>query len=127
MSGPGTSNPDDGGAAANGCNSGAAPDMTGMNAVTISFGDAYGFAYSPACIRVRSGTTITFQGDFTAHPLVGGFASRSSAMADPDSPIHAPASGTATAFVAGDASVYPYYCANHFGSGMMGAIFISPS
>ncbi|HEY1954618.1 MAG TPA: hypothetical protein VGH28_03385 [Polyangiaceae bacterium] len=103
----------------NGCDPGAAQDLTAQAVVTIQFGGSAGFAYSPACAKVKTGTPVTFSGDFTLHPLVGGSATRAAATPDPASPV-------AASFVAGAPGTYPYYCANHFGSGMMGAIFVEP-
>src|SRR5262245_35991043 len=58
-----------GGATVNGCDAATAMDMTTQTAVTIAFPST---AYNPKCVRVKTGTTVTWQGDFTIHPLVGG-------------------------------------------------------
>ncbi len=56
----------------NGCDIGTAVDWTGRSAVAIDF-PAGGFnAYSPPCVRVSTGTQVTFNGPFAQHPLVGG-------------------------------------------------------
>jgi len=61
-------------AGAPGCSTGFAgcttfEDKTGSASVTVSFGGAAGNTYSPKCIKVKVGTSVTFQGSFTFHPL----------------------------------------------------------
>ena len=43
-----------------------------VEATTIDFGGDLGRIYSPKCIRVTSGTVVTFNGTFADHPLVSG-------------------------------------------------------
>ena len=37
--------------------------------VEINFGGVAGLAYKPKCIKIKSGTTLTFKGSFDIHPL----------------------------------------------------------
>ena len=48
----------------NGCELAAAEDLTGQAEVTVLFGGTTGFAYSPKCFRVATGTQVTFAGSF---------------------------------------------------------------
>src|SRR5205814_7047349 len=41
-----------------------------MTGTTISFpAAATDFSYSPKCLKVSAGATVTFSGDFSSHPL----------------------------------------------------------
>jgi plastocyanin len=46
-------------------------DATGSGASrTITFGGVTpGLAYSPKCLKIAAGQTVTFSGDFVSHPL----------------------------------------------------------
>jgi plastocyanin len=109
-----------GGMAINGCDQATAMDMTGSAMVKVTFGAD--FKYTPACVRVKKGTDITFEGDFGFHPLVGGEASLPP-KPDSASPIKHTTTGTAATFKMDLAGTYPYYCENHFPS-MAGAVFV---
>jgi len=115
----------------NGCTLATAEDHTSAAAVQVSFGGTNGsppLKYAPACIKIATTTTLTFAGDFSFHPLTGGKVVNGAANPDPSSPLISPPSGT-TATIGSDlikaGVVYPYYCANHFASGMMGAIYVT--
>jgi plastocyanin len=94
-----------------------------MSAVTIQFP---GLSYTPACIRVKKGTVVTFAGGFAAHPLQGGTVTNGIPMADPTSPITLTNTGMSAMFTLSNAGDVPYYCTNHAASGMMGTIFVEP-
>jgi len=82
--------------------------MTGTT--TIAFpADPTDFSYNPTCLKVPVGTTVTFSGDFTAHPLTPS-AKRG---AQTGSPITATSAGTSKDFTFATAGFYGYYCANH--------------
>jgi len=108
----------------NGCTLAAAADRTAVNAArTVTFP---GFAYTPRCIKIRVGQTVTWSGDLAFHPLRPGLIVGGVPMAQAGNPVpsvSAGASTTATFAAAGD---YGYYCANHFGSGMVGAVYVVP-
>ena len=103
-----------GGQEINGCDgtSAAYTDLRGQASVTITNIDAWGDPHN-ACIGVSSGTTVTWQGDFDTHPLVGGV----SPTTDSSSPItQANASGTddvAITFNATVLTVEGYFCTAH--------------
>jgi plastocyanin len=92
-----------------------------MTNVTITNISAWSIGHQ-ACIRVSAGTTVTWEGNFSAHPLQGGV----SPDLDPTSPITllGSDSGSNPANVDfPDAGAYPYYCATH-ASTMLGVVYV---
>jgi plastocyanin len=110
-------------AAFNGCKLSSADDYTAMNMATIQFA---GLSYSPKCMRIKSGTTVTFEGNFGSHPLEGGTVANGIPTSDPASPITKTQSGTSAMFTLNEAGVVPYFCTFHAAANMMGAIFVEP-
>jgi plastocyanin len=109
----------------NSCTQAAATDMTSMTKVTIDFGGTAD-TYRPNCVEVATGTAVTWSGDFSVHPLMGGTVSGSAPTVDATSPItEAKASGMSATVTFNTAGTFPYYCAVHFGIGMEGAIFVT--
>jgi plastocyanin len=104
----------------NGCDEATAEDHLADAKVQISFGGAVGFKYAPKCIVIKSGTTVTFSGDFASHPLAGGV----DGTKDPSSPITATNTGMSKDFVIAAGGAYGYYCEFHQAGGMKGAIFV---
>lgn len=85
---------------------------------TISFGPNF---YSPKCIRIRAGQTVTFAGEFSSHPLRRASCSPTG-IADASS-------GTSRAFTLSTLGVHGYHCNLHgtdAGLGMAGAIQVVP-
>ena len=79
-------------------------DRTGGTA-TISFVD---FAYTPSCMRVKVGQTVTWSGTFAGHPLKG------AATNDPTGGlVPATSSGTSASTTFTKAGYYGYYCDFH--------------
>lgn len=107
----------------NGCDAATAVDHTADAAVTITFS---GFTYDPACIKVKAGTDVTFEGSFAAHPLRGGVVVGPTATEDPNSPIKATSNGMMATFTMTDPGDYGYYCSIHYTGGMMGAVYVVP-
>lgn len=98
-----------------GCNT--YDDQTASAAVTITFAS---FAYTPKCVQIRSGTKVTWSGDFSSHPLAG--------ACGPAAVIQN-ASSTNAEFTFVGNGVYGYYCGFHGGTGgngMSGAIKVVP-
>jgi plastocyanin len=99
--------------------------MIGMANVTITFPNANSM-YTPKCVKVHTGTTVTFSGgDFADHPLTGGIVVAGSAMpasAGPFTP--AIATGTSASVTPAVPGSYPFYCNVHGSSGMTGALFV---
>lgn len=107
----------------NGCDQATADDLTGMTTATIQFA---GLSYSPACVRVKAGTKVTFEGSFALHPLQGGAVINNVPTPDANSPITLTNSGMTASFTLANAGDVPYYCTSHAISGMKGAIFVEP-
>ena len=51
----------------NGC-----ADANFVAGTTVAFGGAQGLAYSPKCLKIAAGASVTFNGDFSTHPLLKG-------------------------------------------------------
>jgi plastocyanin len=104
-----------------GCGTGANPwiDATQDANPVVTFPTGDPFAYSPRCMRVRLGQTVTFQGDFFSHPL-------NSACGPVASGLPGTSSGGVLPVTLDRAlGTYGYYCGLHgraSGSGMAGAI-----
>lgn len=105
----------------NGCLQSEASDMTGMQNVTITDISAWQIPHS-ACVRVSANTELTWQGNFTIHPLVGG-ETPTTVQASPITAINA-SSGSDDASVTLDAAgTYPYFCKIHLTT-MQGVIYV---
>ena len=91
-----------------------------VGATTIAFGGTTGYAYAPRCLAVPTGTTVTFAGDFSPHPL------SPSALRGtrPGNPITNVSAGSSASFVFPAPGFYAYFCAFHGtlddGTGMAG-------
>ncbi len=83
------------------------------------------FRYDPACLLVAAGQRVTFSGDFSVHQFRPGVAP-SRAASDPPAPMNNPMSarddGTSATFDFPAAGTYPFFCLDHEGTGMYGAI-----
>jgi len=105
----------------NGCTVTAAEDHTADATTTIT---STGFAYGPKCIRIKAGSSVVFNSDFVAHPLVGGSYANMTKTPDPASPIKTQTAGTTATFTFPSAGDFGYYCDAHASFGMIGAIFV---
>ncbi|HEY4122258.1 MAG TPA: hypothetical protein VGM56_30530, partial [Byssovorax sp.] len=81
---------------ANGCTTANTVDETANSDTTVNFGGTLGLIYSPACITITKGSTVTFVGDFVSHPLAGGLTTND--VQDPTSSIQNTTSGTTATF-----------------------------
>jgi len=107
-----------------GCTRAISQDLTGNPSPTVTFAD---FQYVPRCMIIHAGQTITFNGDFDRHPLVGGSFATVTPMPDPSSPIGSTGSGTSKSAMFPSAGTFPFYCAAHgFEYAMTGAVFVDP-
>ena len=105
------------GGAVNGCTAASATDMTGQAAVTVAIS---GFAYSPPCVKVDTGTVVTIDAS-TVHPLRPGTDCHEDTTGQ--SPITSSTSNEAVTF--GSAGTFGFFCANHcVSNGMKGAVFV---
>jgi plastocyanin len=105
----------------NDCDPGMAADMTGMATAAVN---TMGFGYSPKCMRITKGTEVTFNSNFTNHPLRAGEIEMGMEKPDPNSPIKATNSGSMVKFVFPNTGTFGYYCNTHGLSGMYGAIIV---
>ena len=105
----------------NGCTAGSYLDATAAGAsrtVTFTF-----FKYSPACLTIAAGQSVTFSGDFYSHPLRAGVAPSAGGAAGPSAnPIASVGGGSTASFTFAQPGIYPYYCAAHENIGMYGVI-----
>jgi plastocyanin len=102
----------------NGC---AVADFAASDHTAASDPRAIGFPqgiapgpYTPSCMTVRVGQSVTWTGDFTAHPL-------ESFGGDAMSPITPMTMGTMASVTFATPGVFGFHCANH-PSTMLGAI-----
>ena len=106
-----------------GCTPGMYVDMVGSSPALIEFGGAIGFMYTPSCITVQVGQTVTWMGDsFGTHPLRG-------APTNPTTEVPAPTSGSSVSTTFSVAGYHGYFCAVHgtpTGGGMAGTIEVVP-
>lgn len=108
---------------AHGCTYATALDQTGNADVVISDLIAWDLAHNNVCIRVDAGTNVTWNGNFTNHPLDGGVSPTENA----NSPIDIAGAGAVgddtvvvTLTLGGD---YPYFCGIHTGL-MRGVVYV---
>lgn len=116
----------------NGCERASAEDHTGSANVDIHFpGKSISTPrFTPACIRVTAGSTVTFILDagftFHDHGIYAGTMVDGTAASDPSSPIPAKQANDSTPLVVQlpKAGAYGYYCPFHGYLGERGAIFV---
>jgi plastocyanin len=109
------------GATFNGCTDDRFVDRTAANASReVTFGAT--LAYSPPCLLVAAGQTVTFTGAFAAHPLRAGASPTSSLSDPPGNPIANTSTGMTLTVTFPTAGTWPYHCATHFASGMAGVV-----
>jgi plastocyanin len=83
------------------------------------------YSYTPRCMLVAAGQTVTFGGSFGTHPLVGGEVVGNTPTPDPQSPIGFVDSGASTQATFPGAGVFPFYCDEHgLSFDMRGAIYV---
>lgn len=112
----------------NGCGGGDfVSAASGGGSARVQYGDPIGLAYSPKCLSIAAGQSVTFVGDttqgsnFTAHPLRPGGANGTDPGAS-GNPIAAQNSGSTYTVVFPAAGTYGYFCVTHEGMGMYGAV-----
>ena len=108
----------------NGCTRAQATDATAAGAnrmITLNDNDTY----TPPCLRIRAGQTVTWIGDFDAHPLEPGIVVPGDVEPQPGSPIVATSSGSAAQITFAATGEWGFFCPNHL-PGMVGAVFVDP-
>jgi plastocyanin len=116
-----------GGMMVNGCDPTTAVDKTASATTSVAFSDTT-LVYDPACIRIKVGSSVSWSGNFVAHPLEGGTINGITKTPDPTSPIKLTMgmdAGSVT-FPFPNAGNFPYYCTIHGTIGMKGAVFVVP-
>jgi plastocyanin len=99
----------------NGCDPTATTATAGNATITFPTGAAPG-QYSPACVRIKAGSMVTWNGAFNYHPLTPD---------DAVSPIVYTTTGTTATFTFPSAGAFAYHCDIH-PSAMQGAVFVDP-
>jgi plastocyanin len=92
-------------------------DLTGQPNPTVSFG-GLDDVYSPKCIRLRLGQSVTFSGEFVTHPL-------DQACGLPSGLLRQSTGASARFTLDSEPGVIGFFCTTHgsaAGSGMAGAI-----
>lgn len=82
--------------------------------------------YTPRCLTVRAGQSVTFAMSFTTHPLNPGVPHGSIAGATSPNPIEAQRAGTTYTVAFAGAGFYPFYCNVHGHVGMAGVVRVVP-
>lgn len=111
-----SSSGNDAGVTVNGCDT--FTDATSGSATVNGPTGATPAQYSPNCVHIKTGQTVTFALDFTDHPMqpFGG---------DTPSPILETTSGTSVQFTFANAGTFGFQCEAHPGT-MHGAIQVTP-
>jgi len=94
---------------------------------TINFGGVSGspaFGYSPQCLKVKAGTKVTYNGNFTVHPLSPGTDPSDLTAGSADNPITETHTGMTASFTFSKAGTYPFFCEMHYAAGMIGAVLV---
>jgi plastocyanin len=103
----------------------AATDYKTGSTVTFPITVGAGFRYDPQCLTVKAGSTVTFNGDFSMHPL-----NPSKNRPNADNPITTTDTGASKSFTFSRAGFYAYYCQFHdpadTGTLMSGVIWVTP-
>lgn len=106
----------------NGCTLATAMDRTAVGASrTISFP---GTSYSPKCIKIKLGQTVTWSGAFGSHPLRAGAIENNTPTAQPGNPIPSVDVGNSRSVTFNAVGEFGYYCDFHWPGGMTGAIYV---
>lgn len=120
-----------GGISVNGCELATAEDHAADANVDIHFpGASPPWSFTPRCIRVKKGTTVTFIPDqgvtFHDHGVYGGTQVDGTAPPDPKSPISPKDTSDSNPLVVSlpAAGNYGYYCPFHGYLGETGALFV---
>lgn len=110
----------------NGCDITTATDMTGSSMVSVAF-DNGNFTYDPKCLKVAQGTVITFNGNFSSHPLLGGVVTGGAEIPAGSGPfVPVTNTGMTADFTMTTTGTFPYYCVPHGTLGMNGVVFVVP-
>lgn len=82
--------------------------------------------YTPRCLIIRAGQSVTFEMNFTTHPLVPGIPHGPTAGATTPNPIARRDSGMTYTVAFPGAGYFPFYCNVHGHVGMAGVVRVMP-
>lgn len=111
--------------ALNGCSGADYVDSSAADDRTIQIA-AEGLTFSPRCMVVSVGQTVTWQGSLSAYPLAPGNPTDAKA-GSPNNPIPTVTSDRSVEVTFPIAGTYPYYCQLHSfdsGQGMVGMVYV---
>jgi plastocyanin len=109
-SGSGSGGSTGAGGMVNGCDPGATMLTTGDATITFPT-TAAPMQYSPACVKIKAGSKVTWNGDFSMHPLTG------------SAPIMDTMSGMSASFTFPTAGTFAFNCQFH-ATIMLGAVIV---
>ena len=112
--------------ALNGCGASDFEDRSGDEDERIVQIAVEGLKFTPPCITIGVGQSVSFEGSLSAHPLAPGNAD-DEAAGSLNNPISKTSSGDNVAFTFDEAGTFPYYCELHSfgaGMGMAGAVYV---
>lgn len=106
----------------NGCYDSILQDHTADGTTEITLKDGY---FSPDCVLIKAGGSVTVIADFSACTLIGGEVTPKGNTYDHDTPIKQTDSGTLATFTFPSAGQFGYYCqGTTYGGGEAGAVFV---
>jgi plastocyanin len=108
----------DAAAAINGCTT--YTDMTASGGTIAGPTTATAAQYSPNCVHIKVGQSVTWTSDFTNHPLVP-----TSGVGSSGNPITATSTGSTVTFAFPAAGTFAYNCGIH-STTMLGAVEVTP-
>jgi len=108
----------DAAAAINGCTT--FTDMTADGGVITGPSGAVAAQYAPACIQIKAGQSVTWNSDFTNHPLVP-----TAGVGTQPNPITATSTGSTVTIAFPSAGTFAYNCGIH-STTMLGAVEVTP-
>ena len=82
------------------------------------------FGYSPRCLQIAEGESVTFAGNFSVHPISPGTSPSDTKAGAANNPIPATTTGMSLSVTFPASGVYPYFCQQHYAAGMTGAILV---
>jgi plastocyanin len=82
--------------------------------------------YDPRCVVVRMGQSVTFEMNFSVHPLTAGIPHGPTAGAAMPNPIGMATSGMTHVVSFAAQGFYPFYCTVHGHVGMAGVVRVVP-
>ncbi len=82
--------------------------------------------YTPRCVIIRAGQSVTFEMDFAAHPLVPGVPHGPRAGVTEPNLIARQSAGTSYVVAFPGPGNYPFYCDRHGHVGMAGVVRVTP-